>query len=66
MAGLTDADYFNYVPWFIISALSLMYPVNNIGLTLFFEPLFYIFWFLLKIDYNKTHQGNFARIDEDG
>ena len=58
--------FFSAIPWLCIAGVSVIYPINRIGLGLLFEPTAWMLKRSLKIDYNKLFEGNFARIDEDG
>ena len=58
--------YFSAIPWLIIAGLSIVYPVNRIGLTMLFAPLEYRLNNKLKLPENPVMKGNFKPIkDED-
>ena len=64
--GAASIPYFSAIPWLCIAGVSALYPLNKIGLSLFFEPTEWILRRNLHMKYNKILDGNFARITEDG
>jgi hypothetical protein len=66
LSGAASMSYFSLIPWLCIAGLSAVYPINKVGLSLFFEPAEWIIRKNLHIKYNKILNGNFGRIKEDG
>ena len=66
MLGANDFAYYDIVPWVIIGAISLIYPVNKIGLGMLFAPMEWMLRRNLWMDFNKNIEGAFGPIEEDG
>lgn len=64
--GAATTSYFSALPWLCIAGVSVIYPLNKIGLSLLFEPTEWLVRQTLKVEYNKILNGNFGRILEDG
>ena len=61
LAGLSTINYLSALPWMCIAGISLVYPINKIGLSMLFEPTEYMLYRKLKIDVttNPMLNGNF-------
>ena len=66
LSNVIQTSYFNYIPWICIGVISLIYPINHIGLFMLFEPFQWMLRRKLMIKYNKMFEGNFKKIEEDG
>ena len=65
VAGLVTFEYFAAIPWMCLAGVSLLYPVNHIGLSMLFGPADYILHKKLKIDHNPILQGNFLPVEHE-
>jgi len=67
IAGLASIPYFSATPWMCLAGISLVYPVNHIGLAMLFAPIEYMLWRKLKIDAttNPMLKGNFLPVDKE-
>jgi hypothetical protein len=66
LCGAATIPYFSAIPWLCIAGVSVVYPLNRIGLGLLFEPTEWVLHRSLKVENNKMMLGNFASIKEDG
>ena len=66
-AGLASIEYFNAIPWMCLAGISLLYPLNRVGLAMLFGPIEYMLYRKLKIDVttNPMLKGNFLPIDQE-
>jgi hypothetical protein len=66
--GTVTIPYFSAIPWICIAGISVVYPLNKIGLSMVFAPTEWIIKRNLQVEYNKMldPEGNFSRITEDG
>mgnify|MGYP006103993313 CR=1 FL=1 len=48
LAGKATIPFFSAIPWMCIASISLIYPINKIGLAMLFAPVESILYRLLK------------------
>ena len=65
VAGVATIPYFSAIPWLCIAGVSVIYPLNKIGLTLLFAPIESRLNSKLKIPVNPIIKGNFTPIEEE-
>ena len=62
LAGGATFSYFSAIPWLCIAGVSVVYPINKLGLTLLFAPIEAHLNRKLKIEENPVMRGNFKPI----
>jgi hypothetical protein len=60
-------QYFNLYAWLVLIAVSVVYPVNTIGLMITLKPIERFFDWMMKVDNtdNFALRGNYAPVKKD-
>lgn len=66
-SAVFTAEYWNMSAWAAIAAMSILYPLNQISLWMFFKPIEYVLYRNLKVDvnHNPILKGNFKPVNEE-